>query len=391
VLRSVKYGLYGAVLAGVVSGTVAWQSVDKTVHLVVDGNASSVHTTQSRVSDVLAAKGYAVGPHDIVAPRADASVRNGATIVLQRGRLLVLDVNGVRSQVWTTAPTVAAAMAQLGYSTANFTSVSRDRRLPLTPTDLTIRTPQTVTVKHDGRTDKVATTDLTVGQLLDDLGMHLTGKDTVSPGVGAHLKAGLVVRVHRVVKGSVTKDGVLPYATTVRHTATLPVGQTVVLTPGRNGLVRRTYSVVWIDGKVAGKAFVGVRVVRQPTTRVIKVGTAGASASTATGPVPTGTMATPAQAQEIAKQLLAARGWSSQFLPCLAPLWGHESGWRVNAANSSGAYGIPQALPGSKMATAGANWQTSARTQITWGLDYIAAHYGTPCGAWSFWQAHSWY
>ena len=70
---------------------------------------------------------------------------------------------------------------------------------------------------------------------------------------------------------------------------------------------------------------------------------------------------------------------------------GELLGWRVNAANSSGAYGIPQALPGSKMASAGADWQTNPATQIAWGLGYIAGRYGTPCGAWDHSESNGWY
>ena len=395
-IRSVKYGLYGAVLAGVVSGTVAWQSVDKTVHLVVDGNRSTIHTTQSRVSGVLSGAGYKVGAHDIVAPQADASVKNGGTIVLARGRLLLLDVNGMQSEVWTTASTVAGAMAQLGYSTADFTSVSRDRRLPLTPTDLTIRTPQSVVVKHDGRADKVATTDVTVGQLLDDLGMALGPKDTVAPAAATEITSGMTVTVHRVINKKISANAVLHYGTTVQHSSALAAGTTAVVKLGHDGLARDTYAIVMIDGKVVGKTLVGTKVLKAPINKVIVVGTGTSSASaggtgTTAPPLAAGAIATPAQAMDIARQQLAARGWSDQMDNCLVPMWEHESGWRVQAGNASGAYGIPQALPGDKMASVGADWQTDAATQITWGLNYIAAHYGTPCGAWSFWQAHSWY
>ncbi|MFF6999068.1 transglycosylase SLT domain-containing protein [Streptomyces sp. NPDC008313] len=70
----------------------------------------------------------------------------------------------------------------------------------------------------------------------------------------------------------------------------------------------------------------------------------------------------------------------------------HESGWKVNATNSSsGAYGLVQALPGSKMAAAGADWKTNPKTQIKWGLDYMNSRYGSPAGAWNFWQSHGWY
>ncbi|WP_017626757.1 aggregation-promoting factor C-terminal-like domain-containing protein [Nocardiopsis chromatogenes] len=95
----------------------------------------------------------------------------------------------------------------------------------------------------------------------------------------------------------------------------------------------------------------------------------------------------------IAKAMLGDFGWSSdQFSGCLEPLWEKESNWNPSAQNpSSGAYGIPQALPGSKMATAGSDWQTNPATQIEWGLGYIQDRYGSPCEAWSHSQANGWY
>ena len=96
--------------------------------------------------------------------------------------------------------------------------------------------------------------------------------------------------------------------------------------------------------------------------------------------------------REIALALLAEFGFGSDQMSCLDPLWEGESGWRVNADNPySSAYGIPQALPGSKMASAGADWATSAETQIRWGLGYISERYGSPCSAWGFKQSHGWY
>jgi hypothetical protein len=96
--------------------------------------------------------------------------------------------------------------------------------------------------------------------------------------------------------------------------------------------------------------------------------------------------------QSIAQALLPTFGFDSSQMSCLVPLWMGESGWRVSAENaSSGAYGIPQALPGSKMVTAGADWRTNAATQIEWGLGYIRDRYGSPCGAWGFKQGHGWY
>jgi len=111
------------------------------------------------------------------------------------------------------------------------------------------------------------------------------------------------------------------------------------------------------------------------------------------GPAVSGQQSLSAQdPQAIADALLPSYGWSSSEMSCLVPLWMGESGWRVAAENvSSGAYGIAQALPGSKMASAGADWRTNAVTQIKWGLGYIAERYGSPCGAWGFKQGHGWY
>lgn len=98
-------------------------------------------------------------------------------------------------------------------------------------------------------------------------------------------------------------------------------------------------------------------------------------------------------AKASARSIAAADyGWGADQFSCLDSLWTKESGWNYQAYNaSSGATGIPQSLPGSKMASAGADWQSSAATQIRWGLGYIAAAYGTPCSAWGHSQATNWY
>lgn len=90
--------------------------------------------------------------------------------------------------------------------------------------------------------------------------------------------------------------------------------------------------------------------------------------------------------------LLLQAGFGLDQMVCLDQLWTRESNWRTEAHNSSsGAHGIPQALPASKMAVYGEDYLTNPVPQIRWGLDYISGRYGTPCGAWSFWQANHWY
>jgi hypothetical protein len=155
-----------------------------------------------------------------------------------------------------------------------------------------------------------------------------------------------------------------------------------------------TYAVVYMDGAVVGRTKLKSVTLAEPVPRVVKVGTKHVvtEASAGSPSAPSAPAPSPGTAKAIARDMLARRGWGSAQYDCLVTLWDHESGWNVHAANPSGAYGIPQALPGSKMSSAGPDWQNSAETQIKWGLGYISSRYGTPCGAWSSWQANGgWY
>jgi len=122
--------------------------------------------------------------------------------------------------------------------------------------------------------------------------------------------------------------------------------------------------------------------------------TTAAVAAAATGMVLTAAPAHAASADSVA----GAQAIAHKMIPNAAQynafshIVEHESGWNVTATNSSsGAYGLVQALPGSKMASAGSDWKTNAQTQIKWGLDYMNSRYGSPSAAWAFWQANGWY
>lgn len=108
--------------------------------------------------------------------------------------------------------------------------------------------------------------------------------------------------------------------------------------------------------------------------------------------VPGGAVNDPAGAKSYASGRLSAYGWSQDQFQCLAQLWTKESNWLTTATNPySGAYGIPQALPPGKLSSAGSDWLTSYRTQVDWGLAYIADRYKSPCAAWSHSVANNWY
>jgi uncharacterized protein YabE (DUF348 family) len=277
VRRSVKYGLYGAVLAGVTSvATAAFAASgpdSKSVHLLVDGVPTTVQTTAANVSDVLSAQGYAVHSHDLLAPAADTTIHNGQTIVFKRGRQLHLTINGEKTNVWTTEPTVSQALSVLGIAPADFVSVSRSKRLPLGATAIVLRTPKHVVVVHDHKRSKLVTTDATVGQVLSDLNINLRKHDRLSPRMKAPVADGMRIVVKRVGIKRVTKTESIPYSVIHRSDSSMYQGNSSVVTSGVEGAKRLVYSVVYVDGKWSGRTLLSSAVVREPTSEIERVGT----------------------------------------------------------------------------------------------------------------------
>ncbi|WP_129309405.1 transglycosylase SLT domain-containing protein [Streptomyces sp. L2] len=132
-----------------------------------------------------------------------------------------------------------------------------------------------------------------------------------------------------------------------------------------------------------------IRRIATPKKAITAAALAAATAGMALSAAPAQAAPTSASsAQAIAHKMIPDAAQYNAFNKIVS----HESGWNVSATNgSSGAYGLVQALPGSKMASAGSDWKTNPATQIKWGLDYMKSRYGSPVAAWSFWQANGWY
>ncbi|ARD41133.1 G5 domain-containing protein [Actinomyces gaoshouyii] len=204
----------------------------------------------------------------------------------------------------------------------------------------------------------------------------------------------------------VVEDVTDAHGSTEEETDQLPKGEKKVKTAGVDGVTRTVSRVVTAaDGTELSREVVSTVTVTAKVDEVVLVGTkeeasqaaptAGAASGKAGGaasapPAASGTDA--ASAQATARSMMGAYGWGDSEFSCLVSLWNRESGWNYQAQNaSSGAYGIPQALPGSKMASAGSDWQTNPATQINWGLGYIQGRYGSPCAAWSHSERTGWY
>ncbi|MCY1357064.1 G5-linked-Ubiquitin-like domain protein [compost metagenome] len=229
--------------------------------------------------------------------------------------------------------------------------------------------------KIDARTQAT-----TVGDMLKEKNITLASNDVLSVDQSAPIVAGMTVELWRNGVQTVTQDEEVKFETEQIKDADQPVGYKKIQTPGVAGKRTVTYEIEMKNGQELSRKEIQSVTTAQPQKQVEVVG--------AKLPTPTN----PTEAQALGHQMMLDYGFGEDQWPCLYNLWMRESGWRTTAGNqSSGAYGIPQALPASKMASVGPNYLTDAATQITWGLGYVKGRYGTPCGAWSSFQSKGWY
>lgn len=382
--RAVRVVAQAAVLAVVAAATSAFAVLHKTVTVDVDGTSVQVEAFGRTVGDMLASGGITVGERDLVAPAVDQPISRAGQIVVRHGRELAVEVDGSQRDVWTTALTVGEAVDGLGLRDDEV-RLSASRSAELGRDMLRVSTLKTIHLVVDGQVIDGVSSAATVRDALRDIGLVLDDGDQVSVPLDATAVDGLVVLVTRASTGGETVTEAMPFDSQEVEDPGMVKGNTVITTKGKAGVRTTTYELQVVGGVVTGRTPIASVVTVAPVTQVTKVGTAEL-------PDPTVVAVEPGTAQALGKEMAAARGWGDDQFACLLSLWNQESGWRVNAANrSSGAYGIPQALPGSKMATVGADWQTNPATQITWGLNYIGGRYGNPCGAWAQHEAKGWY
>ena len=276
------------------------------------------------------------------------------------------------------AAVVAEAQSEVAESRSDAVSRGYDR----------IGLPVSVSVQIDGASQNLVIS----GKVRDALlaaDVVLEPEDVVTQDLDTDLSEGMQIIVGRGATATVTETEELPFEIEERQDPTLLVGTQRIVQTGVKGQAVTTYDVVLIDGQEASRTVVTQNVITAPRTQIVKVGALNAPA---VGSADGSSVVSPQEAKAIGKAMVLERGWSEAEYACLESLWNKESGWRVTAANpSSGAYGIPQSLPGSKMGSVAADWKVNATTQIQWGLGYIAGRYGTPCGAWAHSQAKNWY
>ncbi|MBV9823220.1 MAG: transglycosylase family protein [Actinobacteria bacterium] len=286
-----KYGLYGVVVAGVLGGTAAWAvgPASKSVDLKIDGRTQHISTTAKSVAGVLSAAGISVDGHDLVAPDPHSAISNGGTIVVRRGHLLHLTVNGKTSDVWVNATSVDEALAQLGYNSDALVSVSRSTRLDTlargAATSLALDTPKRVVILVDHRTLS-ATATRTVAEALGNAKVRVGATDRLSAPAGSLVHDNQIIRVQRVRYVTSVVSVPVGFGKISQPDSATLVGQSSVVTTGRAGVKQVRYRLTYLDGKLAGRVLLGSSVVTAPVDQVTKVGTQQKPVVVAAPPAP---------------------------------------------------------------------------------------------------------
>lgn len=326
----------------VAGGAVA--VMNKTVTISVDGVPQEVTTLAGSVDGALDAAGLTVAEHDTLAPSADAEITDGSQIVLERGRLLTLTIDGETRQVWTTATTVEEALAELGQDPAAFKlSANRSRTIPLDGLTVTADTLRTVTVTNDGQASEHTTTAKTVGDLLAEIGttiganhkvtpalttplteggaitvvtlptvtltvgadpatntvteaatvadvlaavgVTVGGDDTVTPDPATAVTDGLQIAVTRIAYINETENQPIAQpADQTQNDSSLAAGQTSVVQEGQPGVAEVTFRTTVTNGQNGAREEVSRRTVTEATPTIVKVGTRQNAAPAAAAP-----------------------------------------------------------------------------------------------------------
>jgi uncharacterized protein YabE (DUF348 family) len=273
IARPFAFLLQSAVLTALLGGTAAYAFTEKTVTVSVDGQPRVVTTHGGTVRDVLAAADLTAGAHDLLAPAADTAITDGDHVALRRGRLLSLVVDGHKRDVWVTAVSVDEALSQIGVrADGAVLSASRSRRIPLSGMSFAVLTPKAIAILADGHVTTLTTTGPTVRDALMQAGVRLSRTDRLSAPRATLLTDHMNIRVTRVTGRRITESVPIPFKTERHVDASMYKGDTKVLVAGRPGVLLRTYTLSYVNGKLAAKHLGSEVQTAAPVTQVLAVG-----------------------------------------------------------------------------------------------------------------------
>ncbi len=280
-----------------------------------------------------------------------------------------------------------------------------------------------VTIKFSDNTElTVITSKTNVNDILKENNIYILDEESVTPSFEENIDSSKTITISRkgtekvqstseettseviesneildsndgVIVEKIVKETVeIPFETITKEVSSTTGEKTnKVIQEGQNGIKEITYKVKYQNDVEIERTQISETVVQEPVNKIVQV-TAQVSSRYAVSRNLSASSASAAEAQAYARERCTAYGWSENDYYNLVALWNKESHWNMYAQNSSsGAYGIPQALPGSKMASAGSDYLTNYKTQVNWGLSYIKGRYGNPTVALYHSQATGWY
>ena len=248
-------------------------------------------------------------------------------------------------------------------------------------------------MKINGKSRVVPGTNFTdVKSVLDAGDITLEPEDTVSPSLTTKVDEKTVITIQRAGASVEVSDTAIGFNVVKKETSSLPEGQEKVETEGEEGVMETTNLVTKSGDTVVSSNMISSYVKKAPVDKVILVGTGSTSSSSSSASASIGTTVPAGEMQQWAHDYLLSNGYTEADFTATVYIITHESGWSATATNpSSGAYGLPQALPGSKMVSAGADWATNYQTQLKWFWGYCAQRYGSIQGAYTYWLANHCY
>lgn len=226
-----------------------------------------------------------------------------------------------------------------------------------------------------------------VKSVLDAGDITLEPHDVVTPSLTTKVSESTVITINRAGAKLENSDDPIAFNVVKKETAALPKGTEKVQSEGANGVMETAKIVTRAKGKIVSSNIFASYIKKAPKDKVILVGTGGSSAAIGLA-ASIGTTVPAGEMQQWAHDWLISNGYSEADFTATVFIISHESGWRVNAMNPSGAYGLPQALPGGKMASAGADWATNYQTQLRWFWNYCNGRYGSIQGAYNHWLSY---
>ncbi len=356
----------------------------RVVHVFVDDEERTVPTRAKTVAELLDKLDIMVNDGDVVEPALDTPIyQDDFNVNIYRTREVVIQ-DGKRSISVDTASRSPRIIAR----NAGIVVFPEDHVVPESPTDVIasgfaeyyrINRATPVTLILYGQVLPVRTQAKTVEDLLKEKEVVLSEGDAVTPALDTALTKSTKIVITRPGQTITTTEERIPAPTEYIDDPNLFQGVEELREAGQPGRRVVTYDIQLENGEEVSRKKIQSVVALQPVPRIVARGTKVV-------------VTDPSENVQIGRRLAAARGWGEDQFYCLYQLWSRESGWSTTAGNPmTGAYGIPQALPGSKMASAGADWRFNPSTQITWGLGYVAGRYGNPCGAWNTFQGQGWY